>query len=738
MTPFIVYGCLFVMFFFMPCKLCFSAEKTHVFYVAETGHDTFSGTLPDVDPEKNDGPFASLVGARNAVRMKKKKNPGETCIIFVRAGTYYLGKTFSLGPEDSGEPGHPVEYRAYHGESPILSSARPITGFKPHMGSIMKADLSKFISGQSQVYQLFVHGVRQPLARFPNQDVRDTVGSGFLYVEKNKNGLTQTPKGSPKEWGDLSEIQMVVFPGSNWTNNYLTGIGLNRKSNSVKPLLKPTHDIVAGNRYYFQNVFEELDSPGEWYFNSKTKILYFWPVHANDLSGVTFSALDTTLEIKGGKPGAGQGNVSDIVFEGFTFEGASGNAVVVSQSSRIVIARSKVRSSGRCGIVVEGGKDNLIFGNDIWDVGHTGIKVSGGDPVTLTASGHRVTNNHIHHTGVIHKGGASGILCDGVGNIVSNNEIHSTPRGGIWFSGNDHVIEYNAICDTNRETQDSGMIYAGQVDWTKRGTVIRYNYLRNSGGYGRRNDKESWKKPYETYGVYLDDWASGTTVYGNVIVNVVNGGIFIHGGRDNVIENNMILNGGGAGQIVLSSWLPDHPVAKKWLPVLYSKVMEKKGTIYEQKYPELTSIISPESGSTMSGNRILRNIIYNCSPGSTIFDVRNSMDFESSTSDFNIIFSCGHPVHVRLLSHNTSASNWSAWKKKGFDGSSIEADPLIADFAQGDFSLLSDSPALKLGFKPIPFKHIGLMDNLDRAGCFRKGCYVPDKVKASVKGLGKY
>jgi parallel beta-helix repeat protein len=53
----------------------------------------------------------------------------------------------------------------------------------------------------------------------------------------------------------------------------------------------------------------------------------------------------------------------------------------------------------------------------------------------------------------------------------------------------------------------------------------------------------------------MDDWASGCTVQGNLIVNNVVGGVNMHGGWDNLIENNifyhlrhsMVIKEGAAG-----------------------------------------------------------------------------------------------------------------------------------------------------------------------------------------------
>jgi len=53
------------------------------------------------------------------------------------------------------------------------------------------------------------------------------------------------------------------------------------------------------------------------------------------------------------------------------------------------------------------------------------------------------------------------------------------------------------------------------------------------------------------------------------------------------------------------------------------------------------------------------------------------------------------------------ATEWEAWQMAGADVHSVVADPRLVDPEHGDFTLQSDSPALKLGFEPIPFRDIG-------------------------------
>jgi hypothetical protein len=50
---------------------------------------------------------------------------------------------------------------------------------------------------------------------------------------------------------------------------------------------------------------------------------------------------------------------------------------------------------------------------------------------------------------------------------------------------------------------------------------------------------------------------------------------------------------------------------------------------------------------------------------------------------------------------------WKAWQSQGNDVHSLVADPRFVAADKDDYRLLPDSPALKLGFQPIPVEKIG-------------------------------
>ena len=61
--------------------------------------------------------------------------------------------------------------------------------------------------------------------------------------------------------------------------------------------------------------------------------------------------------------------------------------------------------------------------------------------------------------------------------------------------------------------------------------------------------------PYYTWGIYLDAHTSGVRVYGNIVVGTVRGGVFINGGKNNLVENNIFIDG-AKNQIRVNFWDP--------------------------------------------------------------------------------------------------------------------------------------------------------------------------------------
>ena len=126
------------------------------------------------------------------------------------------------------------------------------------------------------------------------------------------------------------------------------------------------------------------------------------------------------------------------------------------------------------------------------------------------------------------------VLLDGCGNRIAHNRFEHIPSSALRIEGNDHLIELNAIRHVVQESDDQGGLdMFGNPLY--RGVVIRWNRWSDISGGTHCG----------AAGVRLDDMISGVTVHGNVFERcgaVQFGGVQIHGGKDNLVDNNLFLD----------------------------------------------------------------------------------------------------------------------------------------------------------------------------------------------------
>ncbi len=121
--------------------------------------------------------------------------------------------------------------------------------------------------------QLFLNGTRQILARYPNYDPNNI--NSLNGTQSDVLGATRVAKwANPTEgpgyiralhvnnWGGQDYI-ITGKSGSTVTDKW---VGDNNRGNQMNP-----SNVIV------ENIFEELDAAGEWYYKKPTGQLYFYP-----------------------------------------------------------------------------------------------------------------------------------------------------------------------------------------------------------------------------------------------------------------------------------------------------------------------------------------------------------------------------------------------------------------------------------------------------------------------------
>lgn len=538
------------------------------FYVSVDGSDNNDGS--------SDRPFATIEKARDAVRqLDKEEKNGIT--VAVKKGEYRVSM-LEFGSADSGTESCPVTYCAYGDGEVVLNGGVTIApdSFSditdPEVlnrlsdeakDRVVVADLTKlgltkddwgkiytigsyntadkydgdYVGGQ--YCELFVNDKRMTIARYPNEgflvtdkivetgEGRESDGAKTFNenYENLRNPRSDTYKVSKKladrinSWKTLDDVWMFGFFKYTWADASSPVGRFDYKTRQLSPKFVSVYGTSEDGTYYFFNVFEELDAPGEWYLDRENGLLYLYA--DTDLADATVDlsiTSDNIIRVE-----------SDyLTFRDFTVKGTRGDAISITGSNNTVES-CIIKNVGGNALIMTG-SSNLAGGNEITHTGKGGISLSGGDTETLAAGNNKADNNLIHDWSEVFQTYQPAVTLSGVGNICSHNEIFNSPHEAIAFYGNNNLIEYNNIHDVCLLSDDAGAIYSGRR-WDWYGNVIRYNAICNIFSEG-----------HAANGIYLDDALSGQTVYGNILVNVGGDAFALGGGRDLVIRNNLIIN----------------------------------------------------------------------------------------------------------------------------------------------------------------------------------------------------
>lgn len=342
--------------------------------------------------------------------------------------------------------------------------------------------------------------------------------------------------------------------------------------------------LKPGARFHVYHALAELDAPGEWYRDHASNTLIAWPrARAARRSLLEVSVAASAFQIEG---------ASHIQIKDLTIERFHGDAVRVTGSSHVVVEASTIRWAGLRAAAFVDSRESGIANSDISDTGEGGVLLAAGDRQLLLPAGLFVRNCRIIRFARIGRTFKPAVDMHGVGNVIAENYIADAPSFGIQFQGNDHRIEGNEITGVVDETTDSGAIYTGK-DWTARGTVLRHNFLHDLQGRAHQGQTE----PFEVKGIYLDDFASGLTVQGNLFLRVEQP-VFLGGGRDNLVSGNVFVASQPAVHIDARGleWAAKYVVDPASDLRTRLSAIPVSASIWRERYPQLPNLLADSPG----------------------------------------------------------------------------------------------------------------------------------------------
>jgi len=657
-------------------SLASSLQGAEIF-VAPSGNDNHQGS--------QQAPLQSLQAAQQLAKQYVGK---EAVMVHVANGIYYLPETLTFTPSDSGSKRFPVTYKAINEGGAILSGGLELSlHWSKHSKSIYKASIPNGLKFD----QLFINGQCQRMARYPNYDANL---KSKPYQGYDADAFS---KERAEKWANPQGGFIHAMHGASWGGYHYLITGKDEDGNVTYDGGWQNNRQSAMHKKYrmVENIFEELDAPGEWYFDQQSSTLYYAPDNNLILENakVEIVRLRHLVEFQGSE----QKPVSHIRFEGFVVQHAArtfmdckepllrsdwaiyrGGAFLLSGTQSISILNCEFNQLGGNAIFINNFNRNaLVKGCHIHEIGASGVCFVGDpDAVYNPLFGYgetnklseisRVpgpkTNNYpslstvedclIHSIGTVERQPAGVQISMAMDITVRDCSIYDTARAGINVSEGTwggHLIERCDVFDTVLETHDHGSFNSWGRDryWCARNSISQEAVdqepnLPYLDAFKTTIIRDSRWRCDHGWDIDLDDGSSNYDIYNNVMLRM---GIKLREGYRRHVWNNVIPFGN-----------------------LHPHVWFKR-----------------------SQDRVTSNIISNGHAAVLMTDLYN----DQAEVDKNFFLKFDERVQ------QTS-------QRLGWDQNSKSGDPLFIDAANADFRIEPASPAYSIGFKNFPMDQFGV------------------------------
>jgi hypothetical protein len=615
------------------------------------------------------------------LRAKRKGNePGRLFI----SGTQFLTKPLVLTEADSGleiegatasdavaAPSRPN--RPYGGRrAATLSGGRILEGWKRGQGNLWEVEIPDIKQGKWYFRELFVNGERRQRARTPN--------TGYFRIDgassKDKPfKLHFKPGDIKKSWADAGDVEVIARIA--WTDIHMFIRNVDESAN-IATLSTFSHPAIqeANAQYFIENAPDGLDAPGEWQLNRKTGVLSYWPMPNEKFpdAEVIAPVLEELVTVRGNADS--KKAAEKIAFRNLTFahtdynlptDGIADAQAAVSVRGDLLFEFAKdcviedclFTHLGGYGIEVgRGGQGIKIRNSEVADVGGGGIRIGEttrrSDPFDENHS-NEVTDCDLHTLGRVFAPAVGVFILQSGTNLVSHNHIHDLYYTAVsvgWNWGYQETPCRKNLIEFNH-MHDIGQFLLSDMGAVytlgiQRGTVIQNNLIHDVNSF-----------TYGGWGLYTDEGSSDILLQNNVVYRCKSAGFHQHYGRDNIIRNNIFAFG------------KEHQLMR-------SREEDHNSFTFEN------NIVYYDSGDLLG----------------------SYWSNDHYAIDRNVYFDARPGVKVTF-----TGATLEQWQARGHDKNSVIGDPLFFDAAKFDFRLRPESPALRMGFRPIDVSTVGPRKN---------------------------
>ena len=435
-----------------------------------------------------------------------------------------------------------IKFGAYGtGTRPLFLGSLNITGWKKTSDGrinseirdkVYEADLSDAVFGGKEnvngIKHLFVNRKLMTIARYPNVSSPDK--ANWLNIDEKRDDYKFYDE-------DLKDYEN--------TRNYWKGATLRARTYSwqysVREITGYNNGVITtesektpwypikGWGYFMDDKLEELDYPGEWYYDGENSKIYLYPPEDTDISdslteGITH---DNGISI--------YWKQHNVAVRDLSFKHYLGSCVNINNSDNVVVENVNMQYCGK-GVYIYNSNDTEIKNNHIDNSFATGISIGKHENIGIT--GNQITNNGMFLTygsfnTALTQGKGINSLGSGALNISGNSIINSS-YSALEIGTDGATISNNFIQGSLLNINDGGAI-------TLRGNNIKITDNIIIGVYGNINDGangyagEDKTSKHGSYGMGIFDYKKmkNNVITGNTVAYARDIGIMVTEGEKN-------------------------------------------------------------------------------------------------------------------------------------------------------------------------------------------------------------
>ena len=530
------------------CLLFFAVViQAKEYFVAPNGSDSNAGS--------ESAPFKTIQKAADLMLA------GDVC--YIREGVYHE----TVEPKHSGLAGRPIRFEAYKGENVVINGTVLVDSkWKKYKGEIYKAKLAA-----EKLEQLFADTAMMIEARWPNMKSTEIFDrSKWASCEMgSKHGIvvSEAIAKTGIDWTGAIAYLNVAHQWWTWCRPITYHKAGSKELNYAADLVGLC-DYIPGNRkpeklleafaddyFYLFGKLEALDVEKEWYFNPKTKELFFFAPNGKtpEAFNVSYKSIDYGFYVKD----KNYISISGINFFACTFKLEDCKHCVVSNANmkfptyaRTITEYDQNRQesvitkivgdsnlvdhialsfSNNMGLMTMGNY-NVVKNSIIHDVNWSGTLIY--PALQLSSSPHLGVKwfNTIQYPPTPRTPENSEVTS--FGNVAGNNTLYNCGGAILVYHAAKSVVEMNHIYDGGLACKDVSLVYGC---WPfSHSSTVRYNWV-----HGCVTEDYHSKEKAGGLGIRCDDQSRHNIFHHNVVWDCGDIGI-IAKGDDNIVYNNTI------------------------------------------------------------------------------------------------------------------------------------------------------------------------------------------------------